>query len=79
MRPRPIMTGKASITLDKSPVPKRRSPFFELFYRKTGFFHMVPVAGFEPARPYGQGILSPQCLPFHHTGKALYRIHHSKK
>jgi hypothetical protein len=23
-------------------------------------------AGFEPARGYPQGILSPQCLPFHH-------------
>lgn len=30
---------------------------------------MVPGAGLEPARPYGQGILSPQCLPFHHPGK----------
>lgn len=29
---------------------------------------MVPVTGFEPVRPYGQGILSPVCLPFHHTG-----------
>ncbi len=29
---------------------------------------MVPGAGLEPARPYGQGILSPQCLPFHHPG-----------
>ena len=30
---------------------------------------MVPVAGLEPARPCGQGILSPLCLPFHHTGQ----------
>ena len=29
---------------------------------------MVPGAGLEPARPYGQGILNPQCLPFHHPG-----------
>lgn len=24
-------------------------------------------AGLEPARPYGQGILNPQRLPFRHT------------
>ena len=29
---------------------------------------LVPAAGLEPARPCGQGILSPQCLPFHHAG-----------
>ena len=30
---------------------------------------LVPRAGIEPARPeQGQGILSPQCLPFHHRG-----------
>ena len=29
---------------------------------------MVPPAGLEPARPYGQGILSPQRLPFRHEG-----------
>ncbi len=29
---------------------------------------VVPGAGLEPARPYGQGILNPQCLPFHHPG-----------
>lgn len=29
---------------------------------------MVPVAGLEPARPHGQGILSPLRLPFRHTG-----------
>ena len=28
----------------------------------------VPGAGFEPARPCGQRILSPPCLPFHHPG-----------
>ena len=31
----------------------------------------MPVTGLEPARPRGQGILSPLCLPFHHTGTAL--------
>ncbi len=29
---------------------------------------LVPRAGFEPARLYRQGILSPSCLPFHHRG-----------
>src|SRR3954453_19479357 len=29
---------------------------------------LVPGAGFEPARPCGQRILSPPCLPFHHPG-----------
>lgn len=29
---------------------------------------VVPRAGVEPARPFGQGILSPVCLPFHHRG-----------
>ncbi len=28
----------------------------------------VPEAGFEPARPFKQWILSPPCLPFHHSG-----------
>lgn len=31
---------------------------------------LVPMAGLEPARPEGQGILSPLCLPFHHIGRA---------
>lgn len=29
---------------------------------------VVPPAGLEPARPYGQRILSPQRLPFRHEG-----------
>ena len=29
---------------------------------------MVPRAGVEPARPFGQRILSPQRLPFRHPG-----------
>ncbi len=32
---------------------------------------MVPRAGLEPARPFGLGILSPLCLPFHHRGIAF--------
>lgn len=30
--------------------------------------NILPGVGLEPTRPYGQGILSPQCLPFHHPG-----------
>ena len=33
--------------------------------------NMVPRAGLEPARPFGLGILSPLCLPFHHRGIAF--------
>jgi hypothetical protein len=29
---------------------------------------VVPRAGVEPARPFGQWILSPQRLPFRHPG-----------
>lgn len=29
---------------------------------------LVPVAGLEPVRCCQRGILSPLCLPFHHTG-----------
>ncbi len=29
---------------------------------------MVPVTGLEPVRCCQRGILSPLCLPFHHTG-----------
>jgi hypothetical protein len=29
---------------------------------------LVPGAGIEPARPFGQGILSPLRLPFRHPG-----------
>ena len=32
---------------------------------------MVPGAGFEPARPCEQWILSPSCLPFHHPGGGI--------
>ena len=28
----------------------RRNPFFDKTVRKTGFIHLVPVAGLEPAR-----------------------------
>jgi hypothetical protein len=29
---------------------------------------VVPRAGLEPARRFRHGILSPECLPFHHLG-----------
>ena len=32
---------------------------------------LVPRAGVEPARPFGQRILSPQRLPFRHPGTAV--------
>ena len=32
---------------------------------------LVPRAGVEPARPFGQRILSPQRLPFRHPGIRL--------
>ncbi len=37
----------------------------------------MPEAGFEPARLYRQGILSPQRLPFRHSGSS--RAHHIRK
>lgn len=45
------------------------------------FIKVVPVAGFEPARLLQRGILSPICLPFHHTGTLAAIIHdcHAKK
>ena len=33
---------------------------------------MVAEAGIEPARSIEQGILSPLCLPFHHSAKILF-------
>ena len=33
---------------------------------------LVPVTGLEPVRDCSQGILSPWCLPFHHTGVLLH-------
>jgi hypothetical protein len=36
---------------------------------------MVPRAGVEPARPYGQWILSPQRLPFRHPGILSTKSH----
>ena len=30
---------------------------------------LVAEVGVEPTRPCGQGILSPSCLPFHHSAK----------
>ena len=35
---------------------------------------MVPVTGLEPVRCHQQGILSPQCLPFHHTGEHRHKL-----
>ena len=38
---------------------------------------MVPEVGIEPTRGYPQGILSPQRLPFRHSGSG--HVHHSRK
>ena len=40
-----------------------------------GHFALLSIAevGFEPTHPYGQGILSPQRLPFRHSAKAFGR------
>ena len=34
---------------------------------------MVPVTGLEPVRHRWRWILSPLRLPFHHTGKILFK------
>jgi hypothetical protein len=40
--------------------------------------HRVPEVGFEPTRPCEQRILSPSCLPFHHSGK-IRALHHATR
>gem|GEM_PF-4312927 len=37
----------------------------------------IPGAGLEPARPFGQGILSPMRLPFRHPGATPRRARES--
>src|SRR5262245_6558382 len=39
----------------------------------TALRGVVPGAGFEPARPHGQGILSPQRLPVTPSGRTRFR------
>lgn len=39
----------------------------------------MPGAGLEPARGCPQGILSPQCLPFHHLGLGVVQIYKNFK
>jgi hypothetical protein len=36
----------------------------------------VPGAGVEPARPEGQGILSPPRMPFRHPGIGLVSLYY---
>ena len=45
---------------------------------KTVGKDMVPRAGVEPARPFGQRILSPQRLPFRHPGMSSVTPNSSK-
>ncbi len=37
-------------------------------------YRMVPVTGLEPVQYHYRGILSPLCLPFHHTGGYRQRL-----
>lgn len=39
--------------------------------KQTWRSRLVPGAGFEPALPYGNWILSPKRLPFRHPGEVL--------
>ena len=39
--------------------------------REKSFILLVPGAGVEPARPEGQGILSPPRMPFRHPGTGV--------
>ena len=41
---------------------------YQSFYEPIVMLCLVPEAGLEPARPYGQEILSLQRLPFRHSG-----------
>ena len=34
------------------------------------------MTGLEPVRCHQQGILSPQCLPFHHTGEHRHKVYY---
>ena len=45
---------------------------------RTGsdYIGLVPVTGLEPVRCCQRGILSPLCLPFHHTGVLTDIIYH---
>ena len=43
----------------------------EKLLSKDNNFSMVPEAGLEPARCLEQRILSPSCLPFHHSGNYI--------
>ena len=41
---------------------------------KASLLVLVPENGLEPSRGCPQGILSPRCLPFHHSGIACLII-----
>jgi hypothetical protein len=49
----------------------RNRPFILVIYASCATSVMVPGEGVEPSRPFGQRILSPLCLPFHHPGISL--------
>lgn len=45
-----------------------QAPAFKSLRKQSILLSLVPGEGFEPSRPWGWGILSPLCLPFHHPG-----------
>ena len=57
----------------------RRNPFFDKTVRKTGFIHLVPVAGLEPARHRWRWILSPLRLPIPSHRRYRDIISHGKR
>lgn len=52
--------------------PETTIPFKALRFLSMTENALVRAAGFEPARPFGPGILSAMCLPFHHARTALF-------
>ena len=75
-------TAKEKRFIQQTPIISKHSPAIPLAGRRMLSWRMsrqqtqahllplllVPVAGLEPARLLQRGILSPICLPFHHTG-----------
>ena len=49
-------------------------PRYQEWHPLMGVPFLVPVTGLEPVRGCPQGLLSPWCLPVHHTGRCLYNV-----
>ncbi len=56
----PLELGERAVRMPQDAITKGRDSYGE---------EAVPGAGFEPARPFGQRILSPPRLPFRHPGR----------